>query len=130
MAKKKLTKIDGVRQALGELGKDAGPTAIQAYLKERLGIDITKDHASTAKGAVLRQDAAKAAKPLAKLAAAKPPAKPAAAKPAAKPPMQPAAVSASAKGGGILLKDIETVKDLLGRVGPGELRKLIDLLAR
>jgi hypothetical protein len=126
MAKKKLTKIDAVRQALGELGKEAGPTAIQGYLKERLGIDITKDHASNAKSVVLRQ----AAKPPAKLAAAKPPAKPTRAKPAAKPPVQPAAASASAKGGGILLKDIETVKDLLGRVGPGELRRLIDLLAR
>jgi len=126
----KITKIDAVRRALAELGKDATPTAIQGYLKDRLSIEITRDHASTAKGVVLRQGAKKM-----KAAKAKPPAaKPAATKAKPQPPVQLTAATASpAKGGsgnaGIQLEDIAATKALLGRVGADELRKLIDLLA-
>src|SRR4051794_38434464 len=35
-----MTKIDAVRQALEAMGSDAKPLAIQAYLKDRLGMEV------------------------------------------------------------------------------------------
>jgi hypothetical protein len=121
----KITKIEGVRRALAELGSDATPTVIQGFVKDRFGIEMTKDHVSVSKGQLRRQAA------MAKPAVA---AKAVATKTKAKPPVQPSAASASpAKGdsgkSGIQLEDIAATKALLGRVGVEELRKLIDLLA-
>jgi len=116
MAKKKspggkITKIEAVRRALAELGPDATPAVIQGFVKDRFGIEMTKDHASVSKGQ-LRRQAAKA-KPTASSE-----------RPAAKPP-----ATASPAKGGIQLEDIAATKVLLERVGADELRKLIDLLA-
>jgi len=128
-AKKNLTKIDAVRRALEELGKEATPTVIQGYLKDRLGIEITKEHASTAKGVVFRQGAKKKKAAKAKPAAARS----AAIKAEPRPPVQPSAASAAparagSRKGGIQLEDIQAVKALLARVGVDQLRSLIDLL--
>ena len=119
----KITKIEGVRRALAELGPDATPTVIQGFVKERFGIEMSKDHASVSKGQIYRQAAKKAAK--AKPAAAKPPVT----KAEPKPPMQLTAATASPTEGGIKLEDIAATKVLLERVGVEKLRKLIDLLA-
>jgi hypothetical protein len=54
-----MTKMEAVRRALAELGRDAKPLQIQAFVKQRFGIDMTNDHATTAKGVVLKQQARK-----------------------------------------------------------------------
>jgi hypothetical protein len=111
-----LTKMDAVRRALKDLGRDAKPTQLQGHIKKKYGIDMTTDHISTSKGEILRKEAANA----------KAPARPAAA--VTKAPAAPA-VAASKAGIGISLEDIETVKALVGRVGAADLKTLIDLLA-
>lgn len=42
----------------------------------------------------------------------------------------PTKTALAARGGGISLRDIETVKDLVERVGADSLKKLIDVMAR
>lgn len=42
----------------------------------------------------------------------------------------PTKTALAARGGGISLRDIETVKDLVERVGADSLKKLIDDMAR
>ena len=58
MARKKndgMTKLEAVRQALSELGKDAMPTQIKGFVKERFGLEMTTDHISTAKSDIRRR---------------------------------------------------------------------------
>jgi hypothetical protein len=55
MAKNGITKLEGVKRALAELGPDAMPLAIKDYLKTKLGIDISGDVASTYKKTLARQ---------------------------------------------------------------------------
>jgi hypothetical protein len=110
MAKKTtgLTKMDAVRQALKDLGKDAKPTQLKGHIREKFGIEMSTDHISTSKGIILR----KGKKPRAKKLAVQ--------KETAKPP---------AGRNGISLQDIRSVKDLVKKVGADQLRGLIDLLA-
>jgi hypothetical protein len=116
MARKKnggMTKQDAVRQALSELGKDAMPTKIKGFVKERFGLEMTTDHISTAKSDILRRAGGKG-------------------KSVAKKPPQ-VQLAAPAKGGsksGIPLEDILYVKDLVGRLGAEPLRTLIDAFAK
>jgi len=125
-----VNKLEGVRRALKELGKEATSLDIQSFLKQRFGLEVARDLITKYKSHLLIQAARK------KQAKAKPPARmPAAKEPEPKPQVQPSAASASpAKGssgkGGIQLEDIGAVKELIGRVGADGLRKLIDLLAR
>jgi hypothetical protein len=98
----KLTKNEAVRRALAELGKDAKPTAIQTWVKEQFRIEMSKDHISVCKGKMLRGK--------------KLPARQAEAK-------KPTA-------GGIVLDDILAVKKLADKVGPEQLRTLIDAFAK
>jgi len=151
--KKGITQKEAVRRALAHFGSDAMPLTMQPWIKEQFGIDLSNNHISTYKGEIRQQAGkGKAPAPAAKAAAApasgaakspvpaakKPAApKPAAKKPtAAKPRGQQAAARSNppAKGGkaarGISLDDIEAVKGLVGRVGAGQLRSLIDLLAK
>jgi hypothetical protein len=121
-----MTKRDALRQALKALGKNALPIAIQKFLKEKHGLDISRRHISKFKADVLRQQAGEKAKvkpsPVAKVE----PKKAAAPKPEVK-----LASAAPQKGSnGIQLEDIEVVKGLLRRVGHLELQKLIDLLGK
>lgn len=75
----KLTKKEAVRRALAELGNTAMPVAIQGWLKNNLGVEMTAGHISTTKGELLRK------------AAAMPAAEPAApASPASSPASEPA----------------------------------------
>jgi hypothetical protein len=119
-----ITKIEAVRQALSKLGKAASRPAIQKFIKNNYRLDITPDHISNCKAELRKR------KGPAKKAVSQQPAKtamsqqPAAAKPEPKKP------ASGAKGHAIGLEDIETVKDLVERVGAGSLRKLIDVMAR
>ena len=109
-----ITKKEAVRQALSKLGKDASRPDIQKFVKNNYGLQMTLDHISNCKGELRKE------KGHAKPALTKQPA-------ASKPEPSPARKSASY---GISLEDIETVKDLVERVGAGSLRHLIDVLAR
>jgi hypothetical protein len=119
-----LSKIETVRRAMRELGNDALPKRIQAFVKERFGVVMTNDHVSDCKKKILKKGKGKARR-----AAAKPPAQASAArtKAAPAPPVRPApAPPARAIG----LADIEATTALVGRVGADSLRRLIDLLAK
>ncbi len=117
-----MTKKDAVRKALEAMGQDAKPAALKPFIKDHFGIEMTPEHITTAKGEILRGKAGKD-----KMAAAK---KPVAPKQPAARPQEPQAAGASQARNGITLQDLQTVKDLVGRVGPDTLRSLIDLLAR
>jgi hypothetical protein len=113
---KKMTKMDGVRQALRDLGKNAMPGQIQDHLKQKFGLDMTVAHISNYKSDILRKKKRKK-KARAKTAEAEP----VAAKSSAAPATNRAA-------GSISLEDLQTTKALVGRVGADQLRSLIDLL--
>ena len=112
-----ITKVEAVRRALKALGNDAPPSRLQPYIKQTFGLDMTPAHVTTCKGGILRKGKKKPGpkpkvqpEPLVRQSAPSP------AKPAAK--------------NGITLEDIQSVKVLIGRVGPDQLRGLIDLLSR
>jgi hypothetical protein len=110
-----ITRKEAVRQALGTLGKDATRSDIQKFIKDKYGFQMTLDHISNCKGEIRKEKGHK---------------KPAVAKPPTvqkEKPKQPASVR---QGSGISLTDIETVKDLVERVGAHSLKKLIDVMAR
>jgi hypothetical protein len=113
-----ITKTEAVRRALGELGNDAKPARIQGYVKDNFKIDMTTDHISTCKGDILR-----------KARLGKTPGKQGAPKGAAAAPVQASAPRGNGKGG-ILLTDILEVKRLVQRVGPAQLRTLIDAFSK
>jgi hypothetical protein len=119
-----LSKMDAVRRALAELGNDAMPKRIQAFVKERFGVEMTNGHVSDCKKKILKKGKGKA-----KRAAAKPPAQASAArtKAASEPPVRPAPAPPA---WAIALADIEATKALVERVGADSLKRLIDLLAR
>ena len=124
-----LTKIDAVRQAMAKLGKNAKPLELQSYIKKEFGIEMTADHVSTSKGDILRKKKAKGKAKGASKAAAATGAQPAAAKPVAAKPAT-ATTGNGKTGSSIGLEDIAVVKGLVGRVGPEQLRSLVDLLAK
>jgi pyruvate/2-oxoglutarate dehydrogenase complex dihydrolipoamide acyltransferase (E2) component len=145
---KKLTKVEAVRRVLADLGHDTRPITIRDEVKKRFNIVMTAEHASNAKGEVLRQLGKQAAQPaVARPAAAKPePAPmPAVAKPeptaktaarkttapktTAPKAATPVLAKATAGEQGISLADIAAVKGLVGRVGADQLRGLIKLIA-
>jgi hypothetical protein len=116
---KQLTKMEAVRQAQAALGRKAKPLAIQKYAKDRLGIDISTGVISSYKKEIARQ---------AKKGKGK--AKPAPVAASAARETAPAAKKPAAQSGGIPLKDILAVKELVGRLGAGPLHTLIDAFAR
>jgi hypothetical protein len=123
-----MNKMEAVKQALAKLGKNAMPVDIQGYVKKEFGIDMTTDHVSNYKGKLLRGKGKGRTKAKPAAAKASTP-KPAAKKPAAKKPA-PKAAAPKAIPSGISLRDIESVKGLVGRVGTAQLRSLVDLLAK
>jgi hypothetical protein len=123
----KITKMEAVRRAMAELGNDATPTPLQAHVKDKYGLDMTKEHVSVYKRDILRKLGVRPKKAKPKKAAAK--------RAAPKPPVQPAAAStspakSSGKAGGIPLEDILAVKELVGRLGARPLHALIDAFAK
>jgi hypothetical protein len=134
-----MTKAAAIQQAVVALGKDAKPLQLKAYIKDHLALDISTNHISAAKTDIIRKMTG-AAKPAPVKATAKttPAPKPAAKKPVAKKPTapkpqpMPVTVGAASNGkasGSVALADVQAVKALLGRVGPTNLKSLIDLLA-
>jgi len=123
-----MTKRDTLREALKALGKDALPLAIQGFLKEHYGLDMTREHISKYKRDVLKQDAGKKAKVKASPVIKMEPKKAAAPKPEAK--AAPASPEKGNTGKVIPLEDIEAVKGLVSRIGADQFRKLIALLGQ
>jgi hypothetical protein len=119
-----LSKMDAVRRAMRELGNDAMPKRIQAFVKERFGVEMTNDHVSDCKKKILKKGKGKA-----KRAASKAPAQASAARTKAppKPPVRPAPAPPARA---IALADVEATKALVERVGADSLKRLIDVLAR
>jgi hypothetical protein len=120
----KVTKQEAVRRALAELGNDSRPAQMKVWIKQRLGIDMTADHVSTAKGDILRKAGVKG-KP--KKPGPRKAAQAAGPKPAAQAGPAPAR---GEKQASIPLDDILYVKALVGRHGPGPLHTLIDAFAK
>src|SRR5262245_23897671 len=88
-----MTKMDAVGKALAELGNDAKPAAIQAYVKDRFGMEMSADHAKTAKNILLRRAAGKGGS-----AAKKSPGKKTQARQKAAPPQEQPAGNAEGRG--------------------------------
>jgi hypothetical protein len=126
-----MTKKDAVEKGLGALGNVATPTQLQKHIRERYAIDMDLKHISTAKGKILKA-AGQNQPTVHKPTVVKPPAKqPAVPKPASRHKATgKAATSQGEEAPGISLRDIDTVKDLVERVGAASLKKLIDVMAR
>jgi hypothetical protein len=109
-----ITKMEAVRRALKAMGRDAKPLAIQAYLKDHLGMEVKTNLIS-----VYKKDLAKKAGKKKRAAARKDGA-------GDKALVQPKPAAA----GGIPLDDILTVKELVRRLGAAPLHTLIDAFAK
>jgi hypothetical protein len=109
--------MEAVRRSLKKLGKDATPTAIQADVKARFGIEMTTDHVSTCKRDIARKQ--REQKEARRSAANKPQDRPAQAAPAAGP-----------KKSALSVEDVLAVKSLVERVGADDFRKLIAAFER
>jgi hypothetical protein len=130
-----ITKMDGVKRALADLGPDAKPLAIKDYVKSHFGIEISTDVVSVYKRTLAHKakDGETSGANKGKPAAPKPQLQPAKAPVATKTTLSPAAPkveSVKPAAGGVSLLDIGVVKDLMDRVGADSLRTLIDLLAK
>src|SRR5438132_1079151 len=121
-----MTKIDGVRQALDDLGMDAQPIQIQNHLKRKYGLEMSTAHISNYKTFVSRERADKTTPTL-----VKPLTKKSIVKKAATTARPAAAAKTNRKATGrITLHDIEAVKGLVGRIERRDLKSLIDLLKK
>jgi hypothetical protein len=115
----KINKMEAVRRSLKKLGKTATPTAIQADVKARFGVEMSTDHISTCKGDIARKEREqKEAK------------KQAANKSQERPAQAPPATAGTGRKASIALEDVLAVKSLVARVGAGQLRTLIDAFER
>jgi hypothetical protein len=110
-----ITKIEAVKQALSKLGKDASRPDIQKFVKDNYGHQMTLDHISNCKGEIQKK---------------KGHLKGAVTKHVATPKSEPKKPTTRPQAHGISLTDIETVKNLVERVGANSLKKLIDVMAR
>lgn len=117
-----ITRIEGIKQALKELGQDAKNPAIQTFLKDRYSMDIPGKLLTKYKGDIARRLAEK------KAAQVKPVVKKALPRPQVQSSMASAAAAKPVNGKKIGLDDIQAVKVLMARVGPDQLRELITLL--
>jgi hypothetical protein len=127
-----ITKMEAVRRALKEMGRDAIPTQMQPYIKQHFGIEMSTGHISTYKGDILRKK--KGGK---KKGGRKPAAQGAAPEEGGrkeeagrKVVVQQKPAARSGKEAGIPLDDILYVKGLVGRFGPDQLHTLIEAFAR
>ncbi len=101
-----ITKMEGVRRALAELGKEAAPKQIQDFLKSKFGINMEPSMISNYKSSL---------KSAGKTAISRKPGKPAA---------TPSAT------GGITLEDVRAVKDVVDKIGADKVRQLADVLGK
>jgi hypothetical protein len=131
-----ITKQEAVRRALAELGPDAKPLAIQAFLRDRRGMEVKTDlisfYKKAAKKKAKAQGRATPQGPAARTASAPPAAAPKAETGSTLPPPvrpQPA-VGRGGQEAAIPLADILYVKRLVGRHGAGPLHTLVDAFAQ
>jgi hypothetical protein len=101
-AREKVTKKEAVYRAVVALGQDASRGDLRDYVKKHFGYDLDPNHVSAAKVVAVR-----------KLTAA----------PA--PKAQPVVPTNS---NSVLLADVETLRELIDKVGADNLRKLIGLI--
>jgi hypothetical protein len=116
MATATISKMAAVRKAIAALGKNAMPLTIQEYVKTTFGLSMTTAHVSNYKTTVMREKGKKKSGPKMDSDGS-----------AATPALY-AKTSKPASGHGVSLQDVATVKGLVGRVGQGNLKSLIDLL--
>jgi hypothetical protein len=100
-----ISKMEAVRRALAEMGKDAKPLQMKDYIKSHLGVEMSADHISTYKSSLLRAGLGKK-------------------KPGPKPKMASAAAQ-----GGFSVEDVRAVKELANRIGADKVRQLAEVLA-
>lgn len=108
-----MSKMDGVRQSLQALGKDAMPVAIQEHLKKTFSIDMTPNTISNYKS-LIQNSGKKRGRP--KKAATAPSSR--------QPRSKPAATN-----GAISIDDIRTIRELASRIGAQQLAQLAEVLA-
>jgi hypothetical protein len=134
----KIKKREAVRRAMARLGDDARPADIQSFIKREFNVDMSIDHIYNCRSEIRKQNKRGGPrkpgpkKGTARIASTAPPPAPV---PVAAPARQvsPAPARKEAEDGlsiNASLRDIEAVKDLVGRVGPQQLRALIDLFAK
>src|SRR5262245_62922772 len=111
-----ISKQQAVELALREKGWDAKPVDLKPFIKERYGLEMTAEHITTCKSKARQKAPAKKQAPKA------------AVQPAPKEPAK-ATPRADGRSAGFSLQDLQAVKGLIGRLGAGPLRQLIDLLA-
>jgi hypothetical protein len=96
-----VNKLQAVQFALGALGPDAKPVAIQQFVKAHHGVKISTEVVSVYKGKLARRR---------------------------KPGPEPKARVAGGHGE-VSMKDLRLVKEIRDRVGASRLRELVELLA-
>jgi hypothetical protein len=109
-----ISKMESVRRAIKELGKDAMPLDIQSFLKSNFGLAMTAAHISNYKTDILRKRSGRGRmkKVIVRKAWGK------------------KTMKMSKNGQTLNFEDIEAVKGLVGRVGGETLMNLIDLLGK
>jgi hypothetical protein len=108
--KKVKNKTEAVRIALQKLGSDAMPLQIQAYLKDEFGLPISADMASTYKGNLLKKAAGQSQ--------------------VVRRPRAEPRTRANGTQDGFSIEDVQSVKALAERIGPDQVRQLLDVLAK
>ena len=58
-SRSKITKVEGLRRAIAELGQEASTDDLQKYIKKNFGLEMSKDHIYVSKGLIRKQDAKK-----------------------------------------------------------------------
>jgi hypothetical protein len=111
-AKGGVSKKEAVRQALSALGMEAPRLDLHKFIKEHYNLDMTLNHISSCKGEIQQEK------------------KPKKAAMAAKPPAAKQEQPKPSDANSIRFEDIESVKNLVERVGADSLRKLIAMLAK
>lgn len=116
-----MSKLDAVKKALKDLGKDAMPIAIQTHVQKEYGVEMSTAHVSNYKTMILR-----GGKPGKKRRKRRKKAEAAVAVVAAKA----AAPMSAGSSATVTVAEIEAVKGLVGRVGETTLKELIDVISK
>jgi hypothetical protein len=112
-----VNKMNAVREALRELGMDAKPAAIQTFIKDKFGVEMTLDHISNYKSSIRRKGGKGRRR-------------------GRKPGPKPGAAAAAPKAhhgrrrSHLSIEEADTLRRLLRDIDPGALKGMIDVLAR
>jgi hypothetical protein len=117
---KPLKKMEAVRRALAELGKDAKPIDLQSHIRDKYGIEMGAKHISVCKGKI--RMAAR------KRAARKPAAKQTATATADERPVSNGRRPATAQPAIGLAQQVARLKQVVQTIGKDEAKSIIDLL--